>query len=600
MAFPQGAQTVSVEPKVIKYPDNDASTLIVPEWIYASAAEMVDSNVSNPNFNLTWEMSVDPNFSYFIRLHFCDIVCMSLNDLYFNVYISGLMGISTLDLSTINNGALAVAYFKDFVLDASLATDGSIMVQVGPSSNGISSFPNAIRYGLEVLKLNNSVGSLNVHPQLMVPVKHLILQDKMLRVGRSKTGPLLGFFCIVLVMQCAVKQEFFTFKELEKATKNWDEKAFVAKVSDFRLLKASLSLERTHVSTAVKGSFGNLDPECYVQGKSTLPREQVNLAEWVMQRHRKGLLEKITDPYIVGKISAKSWESMLKLQRNAWQNTVLIGLQREMCRGIWSVLCSFKRHLHSLNSDACSSFIALEKPSEKAPISSSPVATSEDSLVSVGSLLFSQIENFQGRNPRREFESQQPSADQANTCPLESYTAVQQKQRHRSTSALERNSAGKARLSSKAVNRKRLKISPICTSKTTFLEMKKMTLSTDPYRSPSELLAQELKIRKTRWETVPCLSVALYLVVEELSMVEDKLETSSVVGSLVLLSASWGQPQAFFGLDPLLQVGKISIIERKKGTKHSIQDNTTAPHIYLRPRIQSPRNNLRKQIMARK
>ncbi|OVA04157.1 hypothetical protein BVC80_847g9 [Macleaya cordata] len=34
-----------------------------------------------------------------------------------------------------------------------------------------------------------------------------------------------------------------------------------------------------------------------------LPREQVNLAEWAMQWHKKGLLEKIIDPKIAGTIS---------------------------------------------------------------------------------------------------------------------------------------------------------------------------------------------------------------------------------------------------------------------------------------------------------
>lgn len=37
-----------------------------------------------------------------------------------------------------------------------------------------------------------------------------------------------------------------------------------------------------------------------------LPREQVNLAEWAMQWKRKGLLEKIIDPVLIGSINLES------------------------------------------------------------------------------------------------------------------------------------------------------------------------------------------------------------------------------------------------------------------------------------------------------
>ncbi|XP_011087289.1 probable receptor-like protein kinase At5g61350 [Sesamum indicum] len=160
MVFPEGAKNVAVPTDMIQYPKGGATPLIAPYWVYATADQMADSGTADPNFNLTWEMSVDPSFSYLIRLHFCDIVSKGLNELYFNVYVNGITGVSSLDLSTLTSG-LAIPYYKDFVLNASAISNGTVVIQVGPTSNVQSSLPNAILNGLEVMKLSNSAGSLD-------------------------------------------------------------------------------------------------------------------------------------------------------------------------------------------------------------------------------------------------------------------------------------------------------------------------------------------------------------------------------------------------------------------------------------------------------
>ncbi|KAF8408142.1 hypothetical protein HHK36_007284 [Tetracentron sinense] len=613
MKFPQGAKNVSVAPRIIKYPETGVTPFIAPNWVYATAEEMADSGVSDPNFNLTWEMNVDPSFSYLIRMHFCDIVSKSLNDLYFNVYVNGMIGVSGLDLSTLTSG-LAVPYYKDFVLNASAVSNGTIKVQVGPASNVGSGLPNAILNGLEVMKMSNSAGSLdglfsvdgsykgsssgtstrkiiaavglamgvtamlllgtvfvrwqrrpqdwekrNSFSSWLLPLhashssfmssKSGSRRSNLFGSHKSKSG-YSGFYSSALGLG-----RFFTFAELQEATHNFDEKAvigvggfgkvylgeveagtklaikrgnpsseqginefqteiqmlsklrhrhlvsligycdensemilvyeymangplrdhlygsnlpylswkqrlevcigsarglhylhtgaaqgiihrdvkttnilldenLVAKVSDFGLSKTAPTLEQTHVSTAVKGSFGYLDPEYFRRQQLTeksdvysfgvvlfevlcarpalnpaLPRDQVNLAEWAMQWHRKGLLEKIIDSHIVGEISSGSLKKFVEAAEKCLAE---YGVDRpSMGDVLWNL--EYALQLQEASSaldppeDNSAKLIVLDRPSDKETNDGPVIAVDDGSEVTVGSPLFSQIGNFQGR-----------------------------------------------------------------------------------------------------------------------------------------------------------------------------------------------------------
>ncbi|XP_042421867.1 probable receptor-like protein kinase At4g39110 [Zingiber officinale] len=502
---PPAGKNVSVSPGIIKYPEG-VTPLIAPNSVYATAVEMADAEVANPNFNVTWAFPVNPSFAYLLRLHFCDIVSQSLNDLYFNVYVNGQMAISGLDLSTIT-GELASAYYKDIVLNASVAAD-QITVQIGLMKEPAGRV-DALLNGVEILKLSNSVGSLD--SEFGVDGSKADDGDWKITMVAVGFAMMLGAFVGLgaMVLKWSKRPEgwerrssfsswllpvhtgntsftasrgygystnkssafasstmgfgrYLSLAELQRATKNFDKNAvvgvggfgnvylgeledgtkvavkrgnpqseqginefqteiqmlskfrhrhlvsligycdensemilvyeymangplrdhlygnglpplswkqrleicigaarglhylhtgtaqgiihrdvkstnillddaFVAKVSDFGLSKDAPGMNQTHVSTAVKGSFGYLDPEYFRSQQLTdksdvysfgvvllevlcarpaldpaLPREQVNLAEWAMQWKRKGLIEKIIDSHIAGTINQDS------------------------------------------------------------------------------------------------------------------------------------------------------------------------------------------------------------------------------------------------------------------------------------------------------
>ncbi|KAF5185913.1 Receptor-like protein kinase [Thalictrum thalictroides] len=149
---------IITSPGSIHYPKDESVTpLTAPNWVYSSAVEMADVADKKQKFNVTWNFDVDESHSYLVRMHFCDIVSKSLNSLIFNVYINGKQAIHALDLTSVVND-LAVPFYKDIVVDASTASSG-LSIQIGPTEDGNTK--NAILNGLEIMKMNNSGPSLN-------------------------------------------------------------------------------------------------------------------------------------------------------------------------------------------------------------------------------------------------------------------------------------------------------------------------------------------------------------------------------------------------------------------------------------------------------
>ncbi|KAF6162184.1 hypothetical protein GIB67_008313 [Kingdonia uniflora] len=174
----------------IKYRVGSASREVAPDSVYNTARVLYNVGVTRPDLNITWIFPVSSGYKYLVRMHFCDIDSMALNELYFNVYINGYMAYKDFDLSGFGN-QLATPYYVDFIVDHDNL--GFLNVSIGPSSPGSPNRANALLNGLEILKLNNSMGSLDGE----------ICVDSILRSQHQGNGitsvflPLVGAMCLL-------------------------------------------------------------------------------------------------------------------------------------------------------------------------------------------------------------------------------------------------------------------------------------------------------------------------------------------------------------------------------------------------------------------
>ncbi|KAG8381266.1 hypothetical protein BUALT_Bualt06G0104600 [Buddleja alternifolia] len=131
-----------------------------PDNVYMTAQQMnVVNNTMNFQFNITWDFPVrSRDHMHFVRLHFCDIVSIALNTLYFNIYINGIVAYKDVDLSVLAFHQLASPYYIDFVVKDT-KDSGMMRISIGPSDLSTTLRKNAILNGVEIMRMVNFVGS---------------------------------------------------------------------------------------------------------------------------------------------------------------------------------------------------------------------------------------------------------------------------------------------------------------------------------------------------------------------------------------------------------------------------------------------------------
>ncbi|KAL8544082.1 hypothetical protein ACS0TY_004571 [Phlomoides rotata] len=179
------------------YEPGGATREIAPDNVYMTAQQMNVVNGSLTNrFNITWDFPVRSRdiSTYFVRLHFCDIVSIALNTMYFNIYINDVIAYKDVDLSVLTFRRLASPYYMDFVVENKKGS-GVVQISVGPSDLSSTLRKNAILNGVEIMKMMNFVP-----PEMQSKKKH-----KWIVLGSVLGGVLaliLVFLAILTILIC--------------------------------------------------------------------------------------------------------------------------------------------------------------------------------------------------------------------------------------------------------------------------------------------------------------------------------------------------------------------------------------------------------------
>lgn len=143
----------------IYYQDGGVTREVCPDNVYNTARVIASENASIPDAKMIWEFPVVEGYNYLVRLHFCDIASKSLGLLYFNVYVNENLVYKDLDLTTLVY-QLAVPFYTDFVVDGRNHS-GVLSVSIGPSNNSMPYVIDGILNGVEIMKMNKSMGILD-------------------------------------------------------------------------------------------------------------------------------------------------------------------------------------------------------------------------------------------------------------------------------------------------------------------------------------------------------------------------------------------------------------------------------------------------------
>ncbi|KAK6146233.1 hypothetical protein DH2020_020102 [Rehmannia glutinosa] len=226
-----GVTTEADKNVTIAYPSKD-SKYIAPLDVYRTARSMGPNATVNRNYNLTWIFDIDVNFTYLVRLHFCDYRLDKVNQMVFTIFINNQTAEQEADVIAWSGGK-GVPVYKDYATYVNGKNgDDQLWLALHPDVEVKPEFYDSILNGLEIFKLNDTKGNLAGPNPVPSPMKaeaesqqgkftsHSKLSKGGVIVG-SVLGSVAGLGLIVALIGIFMHKKKTDKKELSSSTNSW-------------------------------------------------------------------------------------------------------------------------------------------------------------------------------------------------------------------------------------------------------------------------------------------------------------------------------------------------------------------------------------------
>ncbi|XVF28207.1 hypothetical protein REPUB_Repub15cG0009400 [Reevesia pubescens] len=203
----------------------DVTEDIAPLNVYSTARTMGPDAKVNESYNLTWVFQVDANFTYIVRLHFCEYQLTKINQRVFDIFLNNQTAQTGADVIGWA-GSQGIQVYKDYAAYVNdQSGDDEIWVALHPTVSMKPEYYDAILNGLEVFKVNDTNANLaGQNPEPSEMLVNAEAAEKDFSQSGFSVSPLLGGLAGGIA-GCALAVVVFIFVHKKKNNAGMDSKS---------------------------------------------------------------------------------------------------------------------------------------------------------------------------------------------------------------------------------------------------------------------------------------------------------------------------------------------------------------------------------------